>query len=87
MTGSRVIRSQTGSRAKPSPRLWMTRSTSRSLKIPISFFVVVDDGQGTDVVLHQLGDRLADGRLAVDRDDPTPLGFQYVADQHRALPR
>ena len=35
--GSRVITSQTGIRPKLSPRLWMTRSTSRSLKMPMSF--------------------------------------------------
>src|SRR5262249_161716 len=47
--------------------------------------VVVDHRQRADVVLDQLGDRLADGRLAVDRDDPASLGLQYVTHLHRAL--
>ena len=38
--------------------------------------LVVDDGQRADVVLDELGDRLVDRRLGVDRDDAIALGLR-----------
>ena len=48
--------------------------------------VVIHDGEGTNVVLNELRDGLADGRITIDGDHATALRFQDVSDQHGTLP-
>ncbi len=86
VTGVPVMTSATSSRPKPSPRLWMMRSVSRSLKIPISRPRVVDDGKGTNIVLDELGNGLAHGRAAIDRDQAATFGIKDISYKHKRLP-
>lgn len=46
--------------------------------------IVIDDGQRSDIVLHQPGNRFMNRRFGIDRDDLPPLGLQDIADEHGA---
>ena len=54
---------------------------------PDQMTAVVDHGQRADVVLHELGDRFADGRIGIDGDDAATLGLEDISDKHEAPPR
>ena len=53
---------------------------------PVQVTAGVDDGEGTNVVLNEFRNGLADGRVAIDCDHAATLGFQDVSDQHGTLP-
>ena len=80
-----VMTSAIRSRPNPSPRLWIKRSTSRSLKTPPGS-VRVDHRKRPNVILHQLGDGFADGRLAINGYDAAAFGFKDISNQHEAPP-
>jgi hypothetical protein len=48
---------------------------------------VVHDGQRTDVVLDELGNGLAHGRITVNGDDAASFRLQDISDQHGTSPR
>ena len=47
---------------------------------------VVDHGQRADVVLDELGDGFADGRIGIDGDDAATLILDDISDKHVAPP-
>jgi hypothetical protein len=47
---------------------------------------LIKDGKRPDVVLDELGNGFADGRIAIDCNDPSPFGFEDISDQHEPLP-
>jgi hypothetical protein len=49
--------------------------------------VVINHRQRADVVLHELGNGFADGRLGIDRKDAATLGNKDISDKHEAPPR